>query len=108
MLVDELGVEPGEELRRLHEQVLARDPALAVPAEWDAAAAAGGLDAARVVPRQLPAAVARFAGRSDELGGLAGLAGQGAHGGAGTGVMFAVAGEAPGGANAPAAVFAAP
>jgi hypothetical protein len=46
MLVDELGVEPGEELRRLHQQVLARDPALAVPADWDAAAAAGGLDAA--------------------------------------------------------------
>src|ERR1017187_1834338 len=77
MLVDELGVEPGEELRRLHQQILARDPALAVPAEWDAAAAAGGLDAARVVPRQLPAAVARLAGRSDELGVLGGLGGGG-------------------------------
>ena len=36
MLVDELGVEPGEELRRLHQQILARDPALAAPAERDA------------------------------------------------------------------------
>src|SRR5260370_4918951 len=97
MLVDELGVEPGEELRRLHQQVLARDPALAVPAEWDAAAAAGGLDAARVVPRQLPAAVARFAGRSDELGVLAGLAGQAARGAGGTGVISAVRGGSRGG-----------
>src|SRR2546425_13361965 len=83
MLVDELGVEPGEELRRLHQQVLARDPALAVPAEWDAAAAAGGLDAARVVPRQLPAAGGRFAGGAGGLGGLAGPAGQGARGAGG-------------------------
>ena len=94
MLVDELGVEPGEELRRLHQQILARDPALAVPAEWDAAAAAGGLDAARVVPRQLPAAVARLAGRSDELGVLAGLAEQAASGAGGTVVISAIGGMA--------------
>ena len=94
MLVDELGVEPGEELRRLHQQILARDPALAVPAEWDAAAAAGGLDAARVVPRQLPAAVARFAGRSGELGVLAGLAEEVASGAGGTVVISAIGGMA--------------
>ncbi len=56
MLVDELGVEPGEELRRLHQQILARDTALA--AERDAvpvaertavalASPAVGADAAR-------------------------------------------------------------
>jgi DNA-binding SARP family transcriptional activator/tetratricopeptide (TPR) repeat protein len=106
MLVDELGVEPGEELRRLHQQVLARDPALAVPAEWDAAAAAGGLDAARVVPRQLPAAVARFAGRSDELGGLAGLAEQVAGGAGGTVVISAIGGMAGVGKTALAVLFA--
>lgn len=32
-LVDELGVEPGAELQRLHQQVLSGDPALAVPAD---------------------------------------------------------------------------
>jgi DNA-binding SARP family transcriptional activator/tetratricopeptide (TPR) repeat protein len=106
MLVDELGVEPGEELRRLHQQVLARDPALAVPAEWDAAAAAGGLDAARVVPRQLPAAMARFAGRSDELGVLAGLAEQVASGAGGTVVISAIGGVAGGGKTALAVLFA--
>ena len=106
MLVDELGVEPGEELRRLHQQVLARDPALAVPAEWDAAAAAGGLDAARVVPRQLPAAMARFAGRSDELGVLAGLAEQVASGAGGTVVISAIGGVAGVGKTALAVLFA--
>ncbi len=106
MLVDELGVEPGEELGRLHQQVLARDPALAVPAEWDAAAAAGGLDAARVVPRQLPAAVARFAGRSDELGVLAGLAEQVASGAGGTVVISAIGGMAGVGKTALAVLFA--
>ncbi len=106
MLVDELGVEPGEELRRLHQQVLARDPALAVPAEWDAAAAAGGLDAARVVPRQLPAAVARFAGRSDELGVLAGLAEQAASGAGDTVVISAIGGMPGVGKTALAVLFA--
>jgi len=106
MLVDELGVEPGEELRRLHQQVLARDPALAVPAQWDAAAAAGGLDAARVVPRQLPAAVARFAGRSDEQGVLAGLAEQVADGAGGTVVISAIGGMAGVGKTALAVLFA--
>src|SRR5260370_39291395 len=105
MLVDELGVERGEELRRLHQQVLAGDPALAVPAEWDAAAAAGGLDAAGVVPRQLPAAVARFAGRSGELGVLAGLAEQAAGGAAGTGGISAIGGVAGGGKTALAGPF---
>ena len=105
MLVDELGVEPGEELRRLHQQVLARDPALAVPAEWDAAAAAGGLDAARVVPRQLPAAVARFAGRSGELGVLAGLAEEVASGAGGTVVISAIGGMAGVGKTALAVLF---
>ena len=90
MLVDELGVEPGEELRRLHRQVLARDPALAAPD----AAPAGGPDAARVVPRQLPAAVAGFAGRSGELTALAGLAEQAGGGAGGTVVISAIGGTA--------------
>ena len=35
-LVEEIGVEPGAELQRLHEQVLAHDPALDLPAPADA------------------------------------------------------------------------
>jgi DNA-binding SARP family transcriptional activator/tetratricopeptide (TPR) repeat protein len=104
MLVDDLGVEPGEDLRRLHQQILARDPALAAPEERDAvpversaapppAAPASGPDA-RVVPRQLPAAVARFAGRSGELGVLTGLAEQAASGAGGTVVISAIGGTA--------------
>ena len=115
MLVDELGVEPGEELRRLHQQILARDAALAaerdaVPVAERAAVAlaspAVGADAARVVPRQLPAAVAGFAGRSGELEVLAGLAEQAAGGAGGTVVISAIGGTAGVGKTALAVRFA--
>jgi tetratricopeptide (TPR) repeat protein/DNA-binding SARP family transcriptional activator len=66
VLVGELGAEPGAELRDLHQQILAGDPALAVPA----AATLAGDRPAPVVPRELPAPVAHFAGRSDELDAL--------------------------------------
>jgi len=55
-LVDELGVEPGPELRRCQGRVLAGDPALTAPEQPSEA-----------VPRMLPAAVADFTGRDDEL-----------------------------------------
>ena len=117
MLVDELGVEPGEELRRLHQQILARDPALVAAAERDAvppdgrtapssAAPGGETDASGVMPRQLPAAVARFAGRSGELGMLAGLAEQAASGAGGTVVISAIGGTAGVGKTALAVRFA--
>ena len=48
VLIDELGAEPGSELRRLHQQVLSADPALAAPEPAPRARAA--------VPRQLPMA----------------------------------------------------
>ena len=99
MLVDELGVEPGEELRRLHQQILTRDPALTAPAQRDAAA--GRPDAAGVVPRQLPASVACFAGRSGELEVLAGLAEQAACGTGGMVVISAIGGTAGVGKTAP-------
>jgi DNA-binding SARP family transcriptional activator/tetratricopeptide (TPR) repeat protein len=52
LLAEELGVEPGEELRRLHAELLAADePAASRPG----------------VPRQLPFDVARFTGRGTEL-----------------------------------------
>jgi DNA-binding SARP family transcriptional activator/tetratricopeptide (TPR) repeat protein len=78
-LAGQLGVEPGPGLQRLHQQVLAGSRELdraAGRAAWapaagpEAVAAAGDLP---VVPRQLPAAVASFTGRTSELGILSGL-----------------------------------
>ncbi len=66
VLIEELGVEPGPELRRLHQQILTADPGL------DVAAGSGdgrlvGTAMTLVPPRQLPAAPAHFAGRQREL-----------------------------------------
>jgi DNA-binding SARP family transcriptional activator/DNA polymerase III delta prime subunit len=58
VLVDELGIDPGPELRGLHQAVLTNDPALAVPPA--AVAGDGG-----VRPSQLPLDVAHFVGRAD-------------------------------------------
>lgn len=135
-LVRELGVEPGDELRRLHQRMLSGDPALARPAgptrallrvadpagsagAVSAGTASGGVvdaesghglrtvhqqtstryadqlpppdnadagqrgapDATTVVPRQLPAAPAHFAGRQRELTSLTGRLGASAGGG---------------------------
>jgi DNA-binding SARP family transcriptional activator/tetratricopeptide (TPR) repeat protein len=123
-LVGELGVEPGEELRRLHQQVLARDPALMAPcpapeaglvtpapaapapAAPAARAAVSPQQAAAPVPRQLPAAVTHFAGRSDELRLLACLAERASGGGPGGAVAIAaVAGTAGVGKTALAVHF---
>ena len=80
LLIDELGTEPGTELRRLHQRILIGDPALAstagrpaLAADVPPAAAAGSEIA---VPRQLPAPVRHFAGRAAELAILNGLLGQ--------------------------------
>ena len=56
-LVEELGIEPGEELQRAHKEALESTPARAVAA----------------VPRQLPADSAAFTGRHAELATLHGL-----------------------------------
>ncbi|MER5268356.1 BTAD domain-containing putative transcriptional regulator [Actinosynnema sp. NPDC002837] len=56
-LAEELGAEPGSDLRRLHHRILAADPDLASPEA----------DRSPVVPRQLPAAPAPFTGRVPEL-----------------------------------------
>ena len=78
VVVDELGIEPGPELRRLHERILAGDaddidePAPAEAAQPPAAATR----TAASVPRQLPADVWHFAGRARELSALSGLAGR--------------------------------
>ncbi len=63
-LVTELGIEPGRELRELHHAVLVRDPLLDI----DVAPDRGPLAAEK--PRQLPAAIADFTGREDDLAAL--------------------------------------
>jgi DNA-binding SARP family transcriptional activator len=69
VLADQLGADPGPELRRLHELVLRSDPGLAGPPK---AIPSGN------VPRQLPAAPRCFVGRAAELTALHGLADRGA------------------------------
>jgi DNA-binding SARP family transcriptional activator/Tfp pilus assembly protein PilF len=65
ILVEELGIEPATDLRELHQQILAQDPALALATRGLAAS----VPAVRsvVVPRELPAEVAAFTGREVEL-----------------------------------------
>ena len=62
-LLDELGLEPSAELRELHEAVVRRDPALALPPDPNA-------------PRQLPADTRVFTGREAELTELVSAAGE--------------------------------
>jgi DNA-binding SARP family transcriptional activator/tetratricopeptide (TPR) repeat protein len=71
VLVAELGVEPGQELRDLHQRILVGERALP-PSAMPAAAVAGGA-AAPQAPRHLPAAVGCFTGRAAELAALTGL-----------------------------------
>jgi DNA-binding SARP family transcriptional activator len=63
-LVEELGTDPGPELRHLHQRILTADPALTPAEPADAPAPATARTAA---PRQLPAAPVPFVGRRDEL-----------------------------------------
>jgi DNA-binding SARP family transcriptional activator/Tfp pilus assembly protein PilF len=65
-LAEELGADPTQDLQRLRDQILAADPALH---SSDAAVAAGSAPRGDpiVLPRQLPAGVTRFTGRSEEL-----------------------------------------
>jgi DNA-binding SARP family transcriptional activator/Flp pilus assembly protein TadD len=97
VLVDELGTEPGSELRDLHHRILGGKPAFGLPEPASVAAQTqSGNSSARprpepdkdltspaprqlpgagagAVPRQLPAAVAWFTGRDDEQAKLTGL-----------------------------------
>ena len=94
LLLDELGSEPGPDLRALHRRILAADPALAPPERENGSSAPAGSPAtepetaqpvgpdsmpeARVgaeperarpeTPHQLPAGVRHFTGRDDQLG----------------------------------------
>jgi DNA-binding SARP family transcriptional activator len=116
-LADRLGVDPGPDLRRLHEAILRTDKGLAAPAEAGArtelAGAAtlsgqtrtvAGRAAPAVVPRQLPATTRHFAGRTGELNTLVSLVD--AFDGSGTVVVCAIDGAAGVGKTALAIRFA--
>ncbi|MBF8190698.1 tetratricopeptide repeat protein [Nonomuraea sp. K274] len=62
LLAQELGVDPGQHLRDLHQSILTEEPALAAPAP-DTATRSG----VAPVPAQLPADLAVFTGRAQKL-----------------------------------------
>ncbi|KUL28474.1 AfsR/SARP family transcriptional regulator [Actinoplanes awajinensis] len=68
-LADELGVDPGVRLRRLHEQILSGDPSLGAAAEPEAATR----PELAAVPAELPRRSPYFVGREADLEHLASL-----------------------------------
>jgi DNA-binding SARP family transcriptional activator len=98
LISDELGVEPGPALRRLHQRMLTADPALA-PA--GAGGPRRGHDSEHARPRQLPAAVGHFVGRDAQLKALRDAAAPG-----GAVVISAISGTAGVGKTALAVRFA--
>lgn len=92
VLIDELGAEPGPELRQLHQQILRADRALAAPEPEPAAAAAA--PAKTLIPCELPARVRNFTGRSGELRALSELLNEPGAETPGTVVISAIGGTA--------------
>jgi DNA-binding SARP family transcriptional activator/tetratricopeptide (TPR) repeat protein len=90
-LVSELGVEPGEALQRLHQGILAGDPALSVASAQQRGPVVAHQPVG--VPQQLPAVVPHFTGREAELTELASFMSR-APGRRGAIVLSAVAGMA--------------
>jgi DNA-binding SARP family transcriptional activator/Tfp pilus assembly protein PilF len=72
LLAEELGLEPGPELQRLHQQILAGDDALTAAQTRTAPAAQAQVT--RVIPAQLPHGIGDFSGRRAELAELVALA----------------------------------
>jgi DNA-binding SARP family transcriptional activator len=62
MMIDELGIEPGGELQRLQHAILASDPALDLPA-----GPVSVPPVTRPVPQLLPADIADFTGRAEQV-----------------------------------------
>ncbi|MFI6239452.1 BTAD domain-containing putative transcriptional regulator [Micromonospora sp. NPDC050795] len=69
-LVEEFGVEPGQDLQRLHQRILADDPDLAFPTP-------SGTDGMSVAPRHLPRDIPGFIGREADLVNLDNTVGDG-------------------------------
>jgi DNA-binding SARP family transcriptional activator/Tfp pilus assembly protein PilF len=88
VLIDEVGTEPGSELRELHQQILDADPALEAP-EPRLLTASGPES---VVPRELPGPVRHFVGRKDDLAKLTGLLDQASDETPGAVVISAISG----------------
>jgi DNA-binding SARP family transcriptional activator/Flp pilus assembly protein TadD len=86
VLAEDLGMEPGKEIRELHHRILTADPELSVPVLKPAPKRP-----VVVVPQELPAAVPHFTGRDGELLALTELAGIATPG---TVVISAVSGTA--------------
>jgi DNA-binding SARP family transcriptional activator len=80
-LVDELGIEPGRQLARLHQAVLRHDPELQPPGTVAGGGTAGAPASAPghgpVPPDQLPADLTDFVGREDDLARLERMAAAG-------------------------------
>jgi DNA-binding SARP family transcriptional activator/tetratricopeptide (TPR) repeat protein len=98
-LVDELGVEPGPDLRELNQRILQSDPALLTtaasqPGPGETPAEAAAASAFAVVPRQLPGASAGFLGRAGELAALTATLDQAGPQTPGTVVISAIGGTA--------------
>jgi DNA-binding SARP family transcriptional activator len=68
-LVDEVGVEPGQELQDLERAILHQDPALDFPSpeEEESVTAVPPAVGAPVTPRQLPGSIADFVGHEDKI-----------------------------------------
>ncbi len=107
VLVDEVGVEPGNELRELHQRVLADDAELREPT-WPASpatlssvgdtpddhAAVTAGEPAIVVPRELPGSAPYFVGRHGELATLTEELDQAGRHAPGTVIISAIGGMA--------------
>ena len=89
LLIEELGTEPGIELRELHQRILTGDAGLTAPAASPSPAGSPAL-----VPRELPAPVPHFAGRAAELAALTRLLDLAGEGMPGTVVISAIGGTA--------------
>lgn len=96
LLGEELGIDPGAALQRLHQQILTADPELGAQAHGGAVPARGGspVRSRRPVPAQLPHSVAGFSGRRAEMDWLNALLPGGADETGRTVVIAALAGTA--------------
>jgi DNA-binding SARP family transcriptional activator/uncharacterized protein HemY len=104
LLVQEVGIEPGPELRTLQEKILAGDAELTAPPQDDVPTTAAGhtpivtqpqlSSAQRVPPRELPPTVPGFTARSAELEALTRLLNRPGEQAPGTVVISAIGGTA--------------